>query len=94
MPGISIQQAAEQTGLTTHTLRYYEQIGLLPSIQRAANGYSSLTSSDDFRLTSSLMNSNNASIFENPCRSLLPGRSKEARQTFSPSVCASQIRIR
>lgn len=39
MPRFSIQQAAEQTGLTTHTLRYYEQIGLLPSIERAANGH-------------------------------------------------------
>ena len=39
MAGISIRQAAKQSGLTTHTLRYYEQIGLIPSISRAANGH-------------------------------------------------------
>jgi DNA-binding transcriptional MerR regulator len=39
MSGITIQQAAEQTGLSTHTLRYYEQIGLLPAIERASNGH-------------------------------------------------------
>jgi DNA-binding transcriptional MerR regulator len=39
MSGITIQQAAAQTGLSTYTLRYYEQIGLLPAIERAANGH-------------------------------------------------------
>jgi len=39
MSGITIQEAAQQTGLTTHTLRYYEQIGLLPAIERAPNGH-------------------------------------------------------
>jgi DNA-binding transcriptional MerR regulator len=35
----SIQQAAAQTGLTPHTLRYYERINLIPPIQRDENGY-------------------------------------------------------
>jgi DNA-binding transcriptional MerR regulator len=35
----TIQEAAEQTGLTVHTLRYYERIGLLMPIGRAANGH-------------------------------------------------------
>jgi DNA-binding transcriptional MerR regulator len=39
MEGISIQQAAAQTGLSTHALRYYEQIGLIPPVKRAANGH-------------------------------------------------------
>jgi DNA-binding transcriptional MerR regulator len=33
-----IQQVAEQTGLTQHTLRYYEKIGVLPSLQRQSGG--------------------------------------------------------
>lgn len=36
---LTIQEAAEKTGLTVHTLRYYERIGLLLPIERAANGH-------------------------------------------------------
>jgi DNA-binding transcriptional MerR regulator len=36
---LSIAQAAQQTGLSEHTLRYYERIGLLQPIDRAANGH-------------------------------------------------------
>jgi DNA-binding transcriptional MerR regulator len=36
---LTIQEAAEKTGLTVHTLRYYERIGLLMPIGRAANGH-------------------------------------------------------
>jgi DNA-binding transcriptional MerR regulator len=35
----TIQEVAEETGLTVHTLRYYERIGLLLPIGRAANGH-------------------------------------------------------
>lgn len=35
----TIQEAAEQTGLTVHTLRYYERIDLLMPVERAANGH-------------------------------------------------------
>lgn len=35
----TIQEAAEQTGLTVHTLRYYERIGLVMPVGRAANGH-------------------------------------------------------
>ena len=35
----SIQQVAEKTGLSSHTLRYYENMGLVPSVRRAANGH-------------------------------------------------------
>ncbi|WP_296223563.1 MerR family transcriptional regulator [Ralstonia sp. UBA689] len=36
---LTIRQAAETTGLSTHTLRYYERIGLLDSVQRRDNGH-------------------------------------------------------
>ena len=36
---LTIQQAAGQTGLSLHTLRYYERIGLIPPIRRAPNGH-------------------------------------------------------
>ncbi len=35
----TIQQVALKTGLTSYTLRYYEDIGLLDPIARAANGH-------------------------------------------------------
>lgn len=36
---LTIQQVAEATGLTEHTLRYYERIGLIHLIHRAGNGH-------------------------------------------------------
>lgn len=36
---LTIQQAAEKTGLSVHTLRYYERVGLLQPVGRAANGH-------------------------------------------------------
>ncbi|WP_346773968.1 MerR family DNA-binding transcriptional regulator [Brevibacillus sp. SYP-B805] len=38
--------APKQTGLTVHTLRYYEKIGLLQGIHRDANGYRQYGESD------------------------------------------------
>ena len=35
----TIQQAAEEIGLSTYTLRYYEEIGLVPPVPRAENGH-------------------------------------------------------
>lgn len=35
----SIKQVAEQTGLSIHTLRYYENIGLIELVSRASNGH-------------------------------------------------------
>ena len=34
---LTIQQAAAETGLTAHTLRYYERIGLIDPVPRQAN---------------------------------------------------------
>jgi DNA-binding transcriptional MerR regulator len=36
---MTIQEFARLTGLTVHTLRYYEQIGLLDNIRRASSGH-------------------------------------------------------
>ena len=36
---MNIQSAAKESGLTSKTIRYYEQIGLLPSPTRLENGY-------------------------------------------------------
>jgi len=36
--GYSIGQVAKKTGLTTHTLRYYEKEGLLPFIKKSGSG--------------------------------------------------------
>lgn len=37
--GLTISQAAEHTGLSTDTLRYYERIGLLDPVPRSTAGY-------------------------------------------------------
>ena len=39
MNTLTIQQAAEEMGLSTYTLRYYEEIGLVPPVPRADNGH-------------------------------------------------------
>ncbi len=36
---LTIQQTASRTGLSEHTLRYYEKIGLIPPVERAPNGH-------------------------------------------------------
>lgn len=36
---LTIQQVADATGLSVHTLRYYERNGLIEPIDRAANGH-------------------------------------------------------
>lgn len=42
----SIDQVAKRTGLTAYTLRYYERIGLLAPVARAAGGQRVYASSD------------------------------------------------
>ncbi|HML24840.1 MAG TPA: MerR family transcriptional regulator [Aggregatilinea sp.] len=36
---LSIQEMADRTGLTAHTLRYYERIGLIQPVDRASSGH-------------------------------------------------------
>ena len=42
----TIQRAAEETGLTADTLRYYERIGILPGIGRSQSGHRRFTEDD------------------------------------------------
>jgi DNA-binding transcriptional MerR regulator len=42
----SSKQVSEETGLSIHTLRYYEQIGLIDGIERDGNGYRQYSESD------------------------------------------------
>jgi DNA-binding transcriptional MerR regulator len=37
--GMTIADAARATGLTAHTLRYYERVGLLNGVDRAESGH-------------------------------------------------------
>ncbi|HEV8192294.1 MAG TPA: MerR family transcriptional regulator [Ktedonobacterales bacterium] len=48
---LTIQQAAKLTGLTAHTLRYYERIALLTPIGRAPNGHRRYDHQDVERIT-------------------------------------------
>ena len=45
-----IGQLANEVGLNPKTLRYYEQIGLLPAPQRSPSGYRLYTAADRERL--------------------------------------------
>lgn len=43
---LSIAEMAERTGVTAHTLRYYERIGLLDGVARDASGYRAYSTGD------------------------------------------------
>jgi DNA-binding transcriptional MerR regulator len=43
---LTIQQVAQQTGLSLDTLRYYERIGLLDPVGRAPSGHRRFTQRD------------------------------------------------
>ena len=47
---LSIGDVSEHTGLSADTLRYYERIGLLPSVQRNAGGQRRYSDNDLGRL--------------------------------------------
>lgn len=42
----TIKQAAEKTGLTTHTIRYYDKEGLLPLVKRTKSGIRKFSEND------------------------------------------------
>jgi DNA-binding transcriptional MerR regulator len=44
--GLSIAEVAERTGLSAHTLRYYERAGLLPPPTRGWNGHRQYSEKD------------------------------------------------
>jgi DNA-binding transcriptional MerR regulator len=43
---LTIQQVAQQTGLSVDTLRYYEKIGLIEPVSRASSGHRRYAESD------------------------------------------------
>lgn len=43
---LTIQEVAARTGLSVHTLRYYERVGLLEPVSRAASGHRRYTTED------------------------------------------------
>lgn len=45
MAGLLIGELARRAGVTPPTIRYYEEIGLLPSAQRSSSGYRRYTDS-------------------------------------------------
>lgn len=47
---LQIGELSEQTGVPSKTIRYYEEIGLLPEPQRAENGYRVYSQDDVDRL--------------------------------------------
>lgn len=50
MQALTIQQVAQQTGLSVHTLRYYERNGLLAPVNRASSGHRRYSSEDLSRI--------------------------------------------
>lgn len=44
--GYSIGQVAKKTGVSTHTLRYYEKEGLLPFVRKTSSGLRSFSDND------------------------------------------------
>lgn len=46
MHDYTIDEAADRTGLSKHTLRYYEREGLLPPIAKASSGHRRYTDDD------------------------------------------------
>ena len=47
---MQIQELSQQTGVSTKTIRYYEEIGVLPTPARQPNGYRQYTATDVTRL--------------------------------------------
>lgn len=45
-PALTIADAARETGLSVHTLRYYERAGLIDDVDRAASGHRRYSETD------------------------------------------------
>ncbi len=46
MQRLTVQEAAQQTGVSAHTLRYYERMNLLDAVHRDPNGHRQYTADD------------------------------------------------
>ena len=49
--GMNIRAFAERTGLSAHTLRYYEKIGLMPQVKRSRSGQRRYSDEDAARVS-------------------------------------------
>lgn len=45
--GYTIQSVAKRCGMTTHTLRYYERVGLIRAVARGRNGHRCYSAADE-----------------------------------------------
>jgi len=45
--GYTIRSMAERCGMTAHTLRYYERVGLIQPVERARNGHRRYSDADE-----------------------------------------------
>jgi DNA-binding transcriptional MerR regulator len=45
--GYTIRNMAERCGMTAHTLRYYERVGLIQPVERARNGHRRYSNADE-----------------------------------------------
>lgn len=45
--GYTIRSMAERCGMTAHTLRYYERVGLIQPVERAHNGHRRYSDADE-----------------------------------------------
>jgi DNA-binding transcriptional MerR regulator len=45
--GFTIRSMAERCGMTAHTLRYYERVGLIQPVERAHNGHRRYSDADE-----------------------------------------------
>jgi len=45
--GYTIRNMAERCGMTAHTLRYYERVGLIQPVERARNGHRRYSEADE-----------------------------------------------
>jgi DNA-binding transcriptional MerR regulator len=45
--GYTIRTMAERCGMTAHTLRYYERVGLIQPVERARNGHRRYSDADE-----------------------------------------------
>jgi len=77
---MNIGQAAKQTGLTTKTIRYYEQIALLKPAKRSDNGYREYREQDLDTLRF-LQRARNAGFNIDECRQLLSLHHDESRHS-------------
>ena len=50
MTNLTIQQTSEETGVSVHTLRYYERAGLISPVNRAPNGHRRYSAKDVYNI--------------------------------------------